>query len=84
MSALCMVKRCARANALAVVDSKYAGSHSKAQDRTGLPGPRRVSQKSGIRWSKVAAIREGLADGTYDLNSHLDAVVERLFQALTI
>lgn len=55
----------------------------KARGRITAPAIQNTPSPPRIRNKKVLAVRRQLAEGRYDLNEHLDSVVDRLLVVAT-
>jgi anti-sigma28 factor (negative regulator of flagellin synthesis) len=59
------------------------GAANKARCRMSTPALRKITSLSRVRKHKVLAVRQQLAEGTYDLDQRLDAAVDRFLAAVT-
>ena len=59
------------------------GAANKARCRMSIPALRKITSLSRVRKHKVLAVRQQLAEGTYDLDKRLDAAVDRFLAAVT-
>jgi hypothetical protein len=56
----------------------------KARGRIAAPVLQNIpSRPRGVRKDKVLAVQQQLAEGRYDLDEHLDAVLDRLLEDVT-
>jgi hypothetical protein len=56
----------------------------KARGRIAAPVLQNIPSRSRVRKDKVLAVQQQLAEGRYDLDDHLDAVLDRLLENVTI
>jgi hypothetical protein len=61
--------------------SESAGN--KARGRMTAPVLQNNSSRPRVRKDKVLAVQQQLAEGTYDLNKHVNAALDRLLEAVT-
>ena len=59
------------------------GAGNKAQERMSPPAMQSIPSLRQVHKKKVLAVRQQLAEGRYDLDESLDAVVESLLVNLT-
>lgn len=59
------------------------GAGNRARGKVTTPASQGIASLTPVRREKVLAVRQQLAQGTYDLDERLNAVVDRLLSDLT-
>ena len=55
----------------------------KARGRIAVPVLQNIPSRPRVRKEKVLAVKQQLVEGRYDLDEHLDAVLDRLLEDVT-
>jgi len=55
----------------------------KASGRIAVPVLQNIPSRPRVRKDKVLAVKQQLVEGRYDLDEHLDAVLDRLLEDVT-